>query len=393
MRVLALTSFPDRWRNVELRGTAVEVAPAVAQGKQLMCGEGVAIRDYDFFIIDVGTSIPDELRTGRRDATDAIGEMLAASAKMAVFATRPIPNCALAELTGLDMRVVDPPGREMVFDASRESRALERFAELLRYEVDWPSDLDAFATTKAGRGVATYRPEVLVVPAADDGGPTVLETLLSIESEWLPHRGATEIVESELPSWALEMTWPRLQERNAVLESARDAVRMATDMLDHRESEFGLERRWVGLLTLSGNDLEPLVRDALALLGIALESPSETEREDLRGVIDGSTLIVEVTGSARPVDVDKVRQLDQWVGDELARQAEAGLDEPTVGVLIGNAYRQQPLSERNPEWYTDSARMLAERRGHRLLRTADLFDLVTTEAMDPDATKRWLIDR
>jgi hypothetical protein len=128
--------------------------------------------------------------------------------------------------------------------------------------------------------------------------------------------------------------------------------------------------------------LEPLVRSAFKLFGFAVPEPEEYEGEwdvELRDNQSGQTALGEVEGSEGVIDVDKYRQLLDYIEAEV----QEGRDHK--GILIGNGYRLLALDapERQNQ-FSEHARRGAVRNQFSLVSTTELFKAVCAVLESPN---------
>lgn len=127
--------------------------------------------------------------------------------------------------------------------------------------------------------------------------------------------------------------------------------------------------------------LEPQVRAAFRMLGFEVREPEEYTGEwdlDLTDPDTGASAIGEVEGSEGFVDVDKSRQLLDYI----AAGTTDGRDHK--GILIGNGFRLTPpdAPERQQQ-FSDHARLAATRFQFCLLPTTELFKAVCAVLESP----------
>jgi hypothetical protein len=129
--------------------------------------------------------------------------------------------------------------------------------------------------------------------------------------------------------------------------------------------------------------LEPAVRSAFRLLGFGVPEPEGYAGEwdvELHEPRSSGTAIGEVEGSTGAVNVDKFRQLLDYVHSEV----EQGRDHK--GILIGNGYREMaPDATERENQFTEKAVLGARRFGFCLLRTSELFKAVCAVLGSADA--------
>jgi hypothetical protein len=71
----------------------------------------------------------------------------------------------------------------------------------------------------------------------------------------------------------------------------------------------------------------------------------------------------------KPINIDKLRQLEMNIHEDFARDS---VDEIAKGVLIGNAYRLLPLKDRG-DFFTQKCLSASNRSNTALIRSIDLF--------------------
>ena len=138
-------------------------------------------------------------------------------------------------------------------------------------------------------------------------------------------------------------------------------------LLDELEKEASLRR----LLYETGTALEDAILDALGLLGLKAERYKDAESEfDAVFTWDGHRFLGEAEGKdSKAVNVDKISQLERNLSEDYEREE---VTQYAKGILFGNAYRLQKLSERG-EYFTEKCISSAKRIKAALVRTPDLF--------------------
>jgi len=128
--------------------------------------------------------------------------------------------------------------------------------------------------------------------------------------------------------------------------------------------------------------LEPIVRRALRELGFNVLEPDEYEGEwdvDLTDPEIGATAVGEVEGSEGSINVDKLRQLLEYV------EAEENAGRQRKGILIGNGYRlKAPTAVERGEQFTEMAIKRARGFEYCLLPTIELFRAVCAVLRVPE---------
>ena len=188
--------------------------------------------------------------------------------------------------------------------------------------------------------------------------------------------------EIEAPAWLVEMAVPGATAHDAKiseLERKKQQTEAEIDQLKQKRAEL-LNYR-VLLYGYGKSVLEPVVRCALRLLGFGVPARDEYKGEwdvELREPRSSATALGEVEGSEGIIDVDKFRQLLDYIQDE----AIEGRDHK--GILIGNGYRlTAPDAAERQSQFSAHAANGARRNGFCLLPTTELFKAVCAVLEEP----------
>ena len=182
------------------------------------------------------------------------------------------------------------------------------------------------------------------------GGPSEIEVPPWVVEIAVPGATANDgkIVELETRKGQLEEEASRLKERRAQL-------------LNYRALLYGYGKSM----------LEPVVRSAFRVLGFTVPEPDDYAGEwDVELYQPGSPVagIGEIEGSEGVIDVDKFRQLLNYITDESLE----GRDHK--GVLIGNGYRlTAPDAPERQKQFSEHVLRGAKKNGFCLLPTTELF--------------------
>jgi hypothetical protein len=178
--------------------------------------------------------------------------------------------------------------------------------------------------------------------------------------------------EVEAPDWVVSVGVPGATAhdgRLAELEKEKGGIEAEVSRL--RQKRDGLLNYRVLLYGYGRSVLEPVVRSAFRLLGFGVPEPEEYAGEwdvELHEPRSSGTAIGEVEGSTGAVNVDKLRQLLDYVHSEV----EQGRDHK--GILVGNGYREMaPDAAERQSQFTEKALLGARKFGFCLLPTTELF--------------------
>ena len=179
------------------------------------------------------------------------------------------------------------------------------------------------------------------------------------------------------PGWAKAILVPgqetiisnitELSDQIDVLEKERKTL---TDKKENLE-------RWKYLLYEKGkHQLEPVVRDALALLGCKVEPQPD---KDSDGVVtfEYGTALLEVSGSKGTIRIDKIGELTKNMGNFISQK-----EIKVKGILVGNPFCDEPLDNRPPKGrqkklFAKELVETAEQQSITVLLSTDLYKVVS----------------
>lgn len=200
-------------------------------------------------------------------------------------------------------------------------------------------------------------------------GERLFEVLIDIDSALRGERETTPP-----PDWAQSPAYQTQSEKSLIKEIAESSAQIETLMEQKSALLRSLDEEGTlrNLLFESGKPLEDGVIEALKILGYSAEGYSDGSLEIDQIAVDpeGSRFVGETEGKdSSAINIDKFRQLTSNIHEDALRDEVA---EPAMGVLFGNAYRLEPLSER-ADYFTTKCLTTARDFNVVLIRTPDLF--------------------
>ncbi|MCG6540687.1 hypothetical protein MCB86_11450 [Pseudomonas sp. KSR10] len=282
---------------------------------------------------------------------------------------------------------LSPKGGEIIASYWRE------FGDISSYKVVLGDQLTACVVTKHGD-----KPVGAVAKSKDSNGALVLlpdvdfyaDEYFGEDGEWnaagraIAAKLVSAVVamdkalrnEGELtpePDWVKDDCFKLTSELAAtqellLIEKKMEAIQTEKDAALERLKKHGRLRK---LLFEKGKPLEYAILDALEILGFKVEQFNDGNSEfDAVFTCKEGRLIGEVEGKDnKAVNVEKLRQLALNIHEDLARDE---IDAPAKGVLFGNSYRLQPLSEREVP-FTTKCISAAVTSSTALVPTPELF--------------------
>ncbi len=199
---------------------------------------------------------------------------------------------------------------------------------------------------------------IYIVPVPDGAtGDRVGSAILRVVEAH--YDGPAEI---EAPPWSIEFTVPGATAHDAAISSLElEHGRLEAEIEILRQKRTDLLNYRILLYGYGKSLLEPVVRSAFSLLGCVVPEPDDYAGEWDVELHDGrlsASAIGEIEGSEGVVDVDKYRQLLDYV------QAEALEGRDHKGILIGNGYRvAAPDAAERQSQFSDHALRGAKKKG------------------------------
>jgi hypothetical protein len=177
------------------------------------------------------------------------------------------------------------------------------------------------------------------------------------------------------PAWAGRYALPGLAERETERQEAERDLAGAEARLAAARAEAETLERYRRLLWQEGkHGLEPVVRDALRLLGFKVTDDLDRPAEAVSGE---ETLLVEVEGSSEAVDMAPHYRLRRRLEEALEKAARR-----QRGLIVVNGYRLRPPDER-PAQYSDALCAAAGSMRYGLVTGLHLFRAVE-KALEKD---------
>jgi len=177
----------------------------------------------------------------------------------------------------------------------------------------------------------------------------------------------------ELPGESeVEKEFEELQGKITILEKKKQSIEARRDKLEMLK----------GMLYEQGKyGLEPPVREAFRILGFKVLDPEEYKEDyDLYIKEPNLTIIGEIEGSNKQMDVQKYRQLLDYVSSKL----EEG--ENIKGILIGNGFINVDPDKRT-EQFTEKAILGCRRQKFCRITTYELFKAIRAILSESDNKK------
>jgi hypothetical protein len=178
------------------------------------------------------------------------------------------------------------------------------------------------------------------------------------------------------PSWVDQAAsqLPGVADVQAALTVVRGEIKQKHEQLRAEEDKLLQLCGWADLLWLEGLQLQEKVNAALNLISVASSSSSASGHTcDLSADESGTHFVFEVTGSSRTIGIEKGRQLMQWVTDAVDPNS-------AKGVLIANAFRNEPPEKRPPspdhKVFVHELEKFAEKYHLALLDVRELYRIV-----------------
>jgi len=181
-----------------------------------------------------------------------------------------------------------------------------------------------------------------------------------------------------LPDWAKNMLVPGEQETINALVEIDEHIGALEKEREAKLSEKRNLERWKYLLYEKGKHrLEPVVRDALRLIGCSVEPQPDKDSNGLV-ISDHGTALIEVAGSKGTIRIEKLGELTKNMGNFISEKKKS-----VKGVLVGNPFCEQALDNRPPKQnqkplFAKELLESAQQQGITVLLSTDLYQVVTS---------------
>ena len=180
------------------------------------------------------------------------------------------------------------------------------------------------------------------------------------------------------PNWVKDILVPGEQEIINCIVGADGQISSLEKEKEAKLSEKLELERWKYLLYEKGkHHLEPVVRDALKLIGYNVEPQPDKDSNGLV-VSDHGTALIEVVGSKGTVRIEKLGELTTNMGNFISAKKKT-----VKGILIGNPFCEQTLDNRPPKQsqkplFAKELLESAQQQGITVLLSTDLYQVVTS---------------
>ena len=180
------------------------------------------------------------------------------------------------------------------------------------------------------------------------------------------------------PNWVKDILVPGEQE---IINGIVEIDEQISSLEKGREAKLSEKReleRWKYLLYEKGkHHLEPVVRDALKLIGCDVEPQPDKDSNGLVVSAHGTALI-EIVGSKGTIRIEKLGELTTNMGNFISEKKK-----PVKGILVGNPFCEQALDNRPPKQsqkplFAKELLEGAQQQGITVLLSTDLYQVVTS---------------
>jgi len=235
---------------------------------------------------------------------------------------------------------------------------------------DWKILASAYGTHALSLIKRIGRGYVILLPSYYDSenGALIEKCLIKLLGDREPR---------SMPGWAKSILVPGQEQLILELAGVEGKIEELTVQRNDLNSQNSSLERWKWLLYETGKEyLEPVVREALSLLGCNIELQLDKDSDGLINSEFGIALL-EVEGANDTIRVGKIRQLMANIANY--KQEKEVL--PT-GILVGNPFRENKLDERPPEGsqkqpFSKELLEAAEKHDIAVLLSTDLYRVVT----------------
>lgn len=179
-----------------------------------------------------------------------------------------------------------------------------------------------------------------------------------------------------IPDWAKSITVPGQNQILKDLEEIDANIDVITEKRNSLITNNQTLESWKWLLYETGKyRLEPIVQKALSLLGCKVE-PQPDSDSDGKVETEFGIALLEIEGAKETVKIDKISQLLRNIANFVAQEKI-----PVKGILVGNPFRGEELSNRPPKGsqkklFSNEVISNAEMQNISVLLSTDLYEII-----------------
>jgi hypothetical protein len=247
------------------------------------------------------------------------------------------------------------------------------------YHTKYKLPADAFVINRYGKMLAG---EVSLLSTVSDGhgfcrygGITVLPLIAELEQKEAMNLILEDLIgkpqQSLPPDWVDQIPMPFVNAIKAEIAQKNVAIDSLQQEIAARAQKLAAIEKWKKLVYTTGRELEQIFEEAVIKLG-AKTKPAAAEEEFIFEH-KGNAGVVECKGVGKSISLEHVRQTDSHVLKFIAAENRNG-----KGVLLGNAWRNLPPSERggtDTPIFPDNVVKHAAQREIALVGAGDFLDV------------------
>lgn len=181
------------------------------------------------------------------------------------------------------------------------------------------------------------------------------------------------------PSWINKIEIPNEVSLKKDISTRKQQLETLASVIREKENTLAELQKYRGLLYETGLKLQELVRTTLEKLGVRIEPSTVTDEFIIE--VGGNKALIEVKGNTKSIVKGDLGQLITDLGEHLK-----ATDEDIAGILIGNAWRLEPVEARNTHdrpIFSQAVVKIAENRSICLISTTELFKAYCKTLEDP----------
>jgi hypothetical protein len=188
-------------------------------------------------------------------------------------------------------------------------------------------------------------------------------------------------IQTPEPEWSKSLILPgetQLDEQINKIQQSMNELTKNKEEIELKKQEL---QQYRALLYENGKPLEIAVIKAFRLIGFNADNYKRDDKEhDIVFSSAEGRGVAEIEGKERDaIHIGKFDQLLREIHEDFEDH-----DQLAEGVLVGNAYRLVPLSQRTEPTFTDKVKTAVERNQFKLLSTTELFKVVVKILENPN---------